>query len=387
MRVLNLTKSPYYDAFALLIKEVDLACTEAIDNTKFLHTLKPSFERLNGADEFLDLPALFTPIMHLTLLVWRDSKHYNSPACLAVLLRLMCNDLIARARAYVEPDEVFNIEATEAVERLVTSLKVCGHFKSVYFAYKLKSAKEIPQNPWKVQNAALFSRLDAFLERSMDLLDLFKTITQFEKLEAVQIGGNKGAALTMAVSQIYADFESLYSGFKQAGYDPLDVEVGAFDADFYAFRQRIQELEARLANVLNDGFDDCASLYDTFKLIDSFGDLLERDFIQADLEMRHVALIKAFGKDVQDVRQRFVHERHHSAVGRFYEREGAPLYKNMPPIAGALSWVRGLIERIEQPMVHLSRVLTVCADIDETRDVISLHDDVLEQLRAFERAL
>jgi dynein heavy chain len=386
MRVLNLTKSPYYDAFSMLIKEVDLACTEAMDNTKFLRTLKPSFEKLNSGDDFLELPALFTPIMHLSLLVWRDSKHFNSPAGLAVLLRQICNDLISRARAYVEPEEVFNIEASEAVERLVMTLKVCGHFKSCYFTYKLKSAKEIPQNPWKVQNSALFPRLDAFLERCMDLLDLFKTVTQFEKLERVEVGGNKGAHLTMCVSQIYADFASLYTGFKQVGYDVLDVEIARFDGDFYAFRQRIQELEARLANVLNDGFDDCASIVDVFKLTDSFGDLLERDFIQADLELRHLALIKAFGADLQDVRTLFVNERYRSAAGKFYQRDGAPLYLNMPPIAGALYWVRGLIERIDQPMEHLQRVMTLCADFDETRDVLSLHEEVLDQLRAFERS-
>ena len=209
--------------------------------------------------------------------------------------------------------------------------QVLGHFKSVYFTYKLKSAKEIPQNPWKVQNAALFPRLDAFLERCMDLLDLFKTVTQFEKLERVevrcgtrvrdglprpspsplpgppfpprsawhgaaqsaappvgsaraspyltalrrasravlltprapsrpplvhracpalpaQVGGNKGAHLTLAVAQNFADFAALFSAFKTVGYDVLDVEVTRFDADFYAFRQRIQvRLSARAA--------------------------------------------------------------------------------------------------------------------------------------------
>jgi len=86
-RVLSLTKSPYYDAFSLLIKEVDLAANEALDNSKYLSTLRPVLERLQTSEDFLDLPGIFSPIMHLTLLVWRDSKHYNSPAALAVLLR------------------------------------------------------------------------------------------------------------------------------------------------------------------------------------------------------------------------------------------------------------------------------------------------------------
>jgi hypothetical protein len=218
--------------------------------------------------------------MHLALMVWKDSKHYNTAASLSVLLRQICNDLIARARAFVEPEAIFEIEASEAVERLVATLKVCGFFKACYFTYKLKSAKENPQNQWRVQNSALFPRLDAFNERCMDLLQLFKTVTQLEKLERVEVGGDKGAHLTMAVAQIYADFSQLYRSFTQVAYDVLDVESAQFDADFYAFRQRIQELETRLSNVINDGFDDCASISDAFNLTYSFGDLLERDFIQ-----------------------------------------------------------------------------------------------------------
>jgi len=137
--------------------------------------------------------------------------------------------------------------------------------------------------------------------------------------------------------------------------------------------------------VLSDGFNDCASIYDAFKLTDSFGDLLERDFVQTDLELRHLALIQSYGEDVQGVRQLFTQERYRSAVGKYYERDGAPLHVNMPPVAGALAWVRGLIERIEGPMSHLAKVMDACADFDETRDVASLHEEVLDQLRAFER--
>ena len=59
-----------------------------------------------------------------------------------------------------------------AEQRLKTTLRVMGTFKSVYFDYKSRANTEVPQNPWRIQNTALFPRLDAFLERCHDLHEL-----------------------------------------------------------------------------------------------------------------------------------------------------------------------------------------------------------------------
>jgi len=58
---------------------------------------------------------------------------------------------IWQARAYVDADALFSMEPTEAVERLMVTLRVCGAFKSVYFDYKSRATTEVPANPWRIQ--------------------------------------------------------------------------------------------------------------------------------------------------------------------------------------------------------------------------------------------
>lgn len=60
---------------------------------------------------------------------------------------------------------------------------------------------------------------------------------------------------------------------------PLFV-LSQFDDDFYEFRCSIKELERRLGAVVSLAFDDCATVYGRFKLLDSFEGLLERPIIQ-----------------------------------------------------------------------------------------------------------
>jgi dynein heavy chain len=69
-------------------------------------------------------------------------------------------------------------------------------------------------------------------------------------------------------------------------YDIMDIEKRSFDDDFYTFRQRIKELERRLASVLTQGFDDSDTIIGKFKLLDSFDGLLHRPIIQDELEKK-----------------------------------------------------------------------------------------------------
>ena len=192
------------------------------------------------------------------------------------------------------------------------------------------------------------------LRRCYDLLDLAKTVTQFQKLERVEIGGNKGGTLTTYVESVYSDFQTELARWKESDYDVLDVSnKDRFADNFRIFRCKVKELEQRLGGILNMGFDDCGTVFSAFKLIDSFGELLERDFIQSDLEAKHLSLIRWYGDDLKEVQELFSSDQHKSAQGKFFARDGPPLYMNMPPVSGALAWVQGLLQRMSEPMSSL----------------------------------
>ena len=161
------------------------------------------------------------------------------------------------------------------------------------------------------------------------------------------------------------------------------AQVKTFDDDFYKFRVAIKELERRIGSVLMTGFDDCATIFAAFKLIESFEGLLDRETIQADLERKHLDLLRAYADDLRDVQDTFSSQRATSAVGFYLEREGPPLYMNMPPVAGALYWVRGLIDRIEGPMVKLRAMMKPLMESEEAKEVVKTHTNLLAALTEF----
>jgi len=107
-------------------------------------------------------------------------------------LTAWCHALLLQACKFVPGSELIMMEAAEAVEKLRLTLRILGAFKNYYFEYRSKSMTETPDNPWKFQNNSLFWRLDAFMERCHDMMDMMSTWVQFNKLERVEIGGTKG---------------------------------------------------------------------------------------------------------------------------------------------------------------------------------------------------
>ena len=364
IEILESISSTYTPSFLKLCEDVSVAATEANENVKFLGPLVTHLNRLRDADEFEELPKTFVLILHSILLVWKHSNYYNTPARLVVLMREICNDLIRQAHKFLEPETILEDEPQDAVDRLTTALKVCSAMKTIYFGYKARVLVECPDNPWRFQNSALFVRLDSFLERCHDILELCQTVLQFSRLETVEVGGTKGRVLTMTVQQIYADFKGAFQRFLEIEYDILDVEAETFDDDFYVFRVSIKELEKRLGSVVAQGFDDCTTVYTSFKLLDSFDVMLQREVIMQDLEKKHVDLVQQFGTDLKTVLDLFRNLKDHPIIGR-----------NMPPVAGSVMWVRGLKERIQDPFerfktLHASAVM----ESEETKEVFKIYN-------------
>jgi dynein heavy chain len=226
-----------------------------------------------------------------------------------------------------------------------------------------------------VPPSALFLRLDAFAERCADLLELCQTASQYARLEKVEVGGTKGRTTTACVRALHSDFSACLARFHGISYDLLDIDCRAFDADYAAFRAAVRELDRRLAAAIGTAMDDCHAMGRSFKLLDSFEGVLERDAVLADLEKKHLALITEFCVEVRTVAELFTSGR------------AAPvLPKNAAPHSGAVAWTRALRQRVEEPMERLRGLGCLLADSAEGAELEASHAQLLSQLTDFEAA-
>jgi dynein heavy chain len=203
---------------------------------------------------------------------------------------------------------------------------------------------------------------------------------QFNKLQKIEIGNTKGKTMTQYITRIFDEFNASVENFTNVKFDIMDIECREFEDDFFKFRQSITALERRLASIVTQSFDDCDTIIGKFKLLDSFEGLLNRQIIQDEVEKKHVTLLELYKQDLKTVSTIF-HE------GRLLVEnvdERAPIGLNMPPIAGALNWTAGLLERVKEPFEKLDTLSSSIRDREEYKDVQKLYTSLCRNLREFE---
>ena len=88
-----------------------------------------------------------------------------------------------------------------------------------------------------------------------------------------------GKLLSQGVRDIYDEFVATMEKWHHIEYDIIDIGAATFAADYDSFRSVMRELDRRLCQVVLTAFDDCATMTATFKLLDSFEGLLDREVI------------------------------------------------------------------------------------------------------------
>lgn len=180
--------------------------------------------------------------------------------------------------------------------------------------------------------------------------------------------------LTNGIKAIHTDFLAAVEKFQGVQYDVMDTDARQFDEDFYAFRVVIRELERRLAAIIIQAFDDCTTISMTFKLLDSFEGLLDREVIAADLEKKHADLLNSYASDLKDV------------ASMFHMYKDRPVVaKNSAPHSGAVAWVRGLVERIDEPMQKLRTMNKVILEMEQAKEIQRTYDTLMAAMAEYQQ--
>ncbi|CAJ1454626.1 unnamed protein product, partial [Effrenium voratum] len=201
------------------------------------------------------------------------------------------------------------------------------------------------------------------------------------------------------------------------------VKEMAFISDFHEFRLTIRDLDRRLGSILAAAFHDQDTLHGRAKLLDAFEGLLERPVIQAELVRKQQALrsaisarvsdscrlsyrvlINQYKQDVDEIQAICWAYLAQSSRGTAQRTDGeanftanedkvdncepdAPIFANLPPVAGAIFWARSLRTRLLDPMPKIVAYneLTKCEVPESFKELERLHRRTLETLHDYEQ--
>ena len=345
--------SSYVGPLEKAIADVERCAEEAASNTSYLEALRPHIVPLEDPEvSFDDPPVSFRtsvpPAMHVMYLITRHSQFYNTPECLSVMIRSLCNLAIARSTQHIldnRGNQVLLEDFVAAHARISTVIKTCEDI--IVLTNKYKGMEGLGSAAWCSPHSVLFGRLDAFVERCQDLRFVMNQAALYEVFAEIQIVGTNGQKSTASAREVHQDMQAALAQFVHVPYNVLDIEVAEFEWSFSAFRTAVKGLDQRAGGLLVQGFEDCSRLEQVAKLFVSFGPLIEGDSFRGHVDRMSAAAVRWYFEDVKRVQSEFVSASLHSEH---------PVAFNFPPVAGRLSWSKDLLHRIQYPLREISRL-------------------------------
>uniref|UniRef100_A0A671VWY7 Dynein axonemal heavy chain 17 n=1 Tax=Sparus aurata TaxID=8175 RepID=A0A671VWY7_SPAAU len=382
--LLEAAESSYFPAFTNMQQDVLAALEEAKDICTYLRPLERLFEDMESA-EFPDVRGHIGPLMHTVCLVWANSRYYNTPARLIVLLQETCNLLIQQARAYLVPEEVMRGEVSESLLKVQTSEEILELFRRTY-EERRANLSQYQRNgslvrPWDFSPALVFSGLDNFTNRVKTIKDILLTAVDLLKLEKLEIGGVRGRALSQQVQLLHQEFVDTYKFLTEKPYDCLDLN-NRYKEDVREFKLKVDDTDRRLGAVFCQAFEDASGLEHAFKVLDMFGSLLQRPLVAADAQDRNPLLVSMMDRELDCCKLLF-----NKHIQTAEELGWTPVHKNMPAVAGGLRWAQELQQRIQTPFSRFRHLFYPCLESAEGARVIQKYEEMMQLLDRFSRSL
>ncbi len=351
-------------------REIDVQITEAAneakDNVKYLSTLERFFEPLYGKDPaaIIDtLPALINGVK----MIHTIARYFGTTERVTKLLMKITNQMITTCKMSINgkdsSDKLWDKDLPSLLETIEKCLQLNEQYQEQYRATKEKLLTMPKGRQFDFSETQIFGKFDLFCRRLIKLMDMFSTIQQFKSLEEQRFEG---------LDPLITSFKEVVKTFRAKGHDLLDFHLNKFDRDYVDFNDKMNELEGSLQKYINRSFENIGSIEQSLTLLKNYQTILHRENLRSDLDSKLSVIFNNYGQELAEIEQIYEKFKH-----------SPPIARNMPPVAGNITWARHLLRKIEDPMNKFQGNSSVLST-RESKKIIRLYNKVARTLIAFE---
>jgi dynein heavy chain len=237
----------------------------------------------------------------------------------------------------------------EALEVMGQAKQVLDSWHATYLAVRERIEKSTDHR-WEFDRRVLFERTDHMSAVIADLMHVVSVSSEFNKffrgneLKAITNDPQALAGITRLVDRLTSPMLRLhYSIYDKSKHSKWKLEIATFD-------QKVAEIERRTEAFIERAFSQLRSSEGAFDLLQKFKHIEMRDSIRALLEANTTNIVQKARREL-------------AATAALFDSNKAnpPVYKNNPPVAGAIAWANALYLKQKRPIVRFKSMPSLFA--------------------------
>ncbi|XP_058817897.1 dynein axonemal heavy chain 2-like [Topomyia yanbarensis] len=178
LKILELAQSlytkPLREVLRDLIKEIEIAES----NIPFLKLMVDPCFAIRTLDSEDDLCSQLIYVMHIIRFIGSDSRHLNKDECITKLFLYLSNEIVSCCMQCIDVDKILTGSPNYGIEICNMKINCCESYKIIYEEMLEQFKHEFI---WNLDYAAIFNKINAFIQRLCDILEICEAMLVFGK--------------------------------------------------------------------------------------------------------------------------------------------------------------------------------------------------------------
>ncbi|KAM9219274.1 dynein axonemal heavy chain 10 [Leptosomus discolor] len=370
LEILKEAESDHIGDLQIILSDLRKHHVEALDNIKFLSPLEDHLKNLTYGTGFNVILDTIPSLMDALRMLWIISRRYKGEWIVTLMERIAW-EISTRVYKAVDLHTLFKEDRAAAKKKIAEAKSTLEQWKKCYFAVHAQIEASGREQHWEFVRKRLFEKTDYMTSVCQDLYNILQVIEEF-----YNVFGPELKAVTRdpkRIDDLRRRVNGLTSPVEELTFDPFSIESAhEWKLIMEEFKEEVLVMEGETKKFIDESFKNLRSAESAFDMLLNFKHIRSRETINKQLMMKFNDVLDQYCKEVENVKQIFVQN-----------LKDPPLYKNYPPVAGAIYWSRFLFHRIKHPIIRFQEVEELLAS-ERGKEVKQIYLQVAKRMKEYE---
>uniref|UniRef100_A0A182NEB2 Dynein heavy chain tail domain-containing protein n=1 Tax=Anopheles dirus TaxID=7168 RepID=A0A182NEB2_9DIPT len=371
VRILELAQSLYIKHLKDVLVDLDKEIEIADSNIPFLKLLvDPCFAigTLETADDFC---SQLIYVMHIIRFIGQDSNYLNKDESITKLFLYLSNEIVACCMRGIEIERILAGAPRYGIEVCRMKINCCESYKIIY-EEMLEHFKN--DFPWNLDYAAIFNRINAFLQRLNDILEICDAMLIFGKYAestaytSYKFFCNNAEEFERRCDQVEKIFHNALETIESIGSIILDINNKDWYRYIGEFREMLKSLDDIIENLLSIVFLMSENVEEKLNVLVTLLNFYKRENIRESFMRKIGEVWSMFNEEIMQLSK--------DISGGITEYPSL-----LPPQAGRYAVLKMRFDHV----THLRTLIVNCRffpEYPQQDDVLSLYEACEKQVKA-----